>query len=152
MNQQNRSDSVPNVAVNGVKLTADQSRLLQQQRGGPTYVNNTNSHASASDPNKSIGRYRSRSSERANKDNFIYRDHRPTDENWNIEAEKVLMGSFIGSGAYGKGKYPMQFSLVAQFQPISVFIFHSVPCPLAWSSRRQNPKSQNTESRTLAIL
>lgn len=116
MNQQNRSDSAPNVAVNGVKLTTDQSRLLQQQRGGPTYANNNNnSQASPSDPNKSIGRYRSRSSERANKDNFIYRDHRPTDENWNIEADKVLMGSFIGSGAYGKGKYQMQSSVVAQF-------------------------------------
>lgn len=115
LNQQNRSDSAPNVAVNGVKLTADQSRLLQQQRTGPTYANNSDSQASPSDPNKSIGRFRSRSSERANKDNFIYRDHRPTDENWNIEADKVLMGSFIGSGAYGKGKYPIKSSLVSHF-------------------------------------
>lgn len=75
LNQRNRSDSVPNVAVNGAKLTAEQSRLLQQQRG-------IASQASPSDPNKSMGRYRSRSSERANKDNFIFRDQRPTDENW----------------------------------------------------------------------
>lgn len=38
LNQQDRSNSAPNVCINNVKMSADQSRLLQSAKGPTDYV------------------------------------------------------------------------------------------------------------------
>ncbi|XP_055309528.1 raf homolog serine/threonine-protein kinase Raf isoform X1 [Sitodiplosis mosellana] len=106
LNQQDRSNSAPNVCINSVKLTADQSRLLQLARGPVDFTQSSQEHshstqASPTNTLKHVKRQRARSADESNKNLLSPREQKPTDENWNIQAEEILMGPRIGSGSFG---------------------------------------------------
>lgn len=109
LNQQDRSNSAPNVCINSVRLTADQSRLLQLARGPIDFVSKINnkiiskisleryffsfqtqstqehSHSTQASPTntlKHVKRQRARSADESNKNLLSPREQKPTDENW----------------------------------------------------------------------
>lgn len=108
LNQQDRSNSAPNVCINSVKLTADQSRLLQLARGPIDFVsqidskdfkitinlnvfffqtqsNQEHSHSTQASPTntlKHVKRQRARSADESSKNLLSPREQKPTDENW----------------------------------------------------------------------
>lgn len=110
LNQQDRSNSAPNVCINNVRLTADQCRLLQSARVPPDYVrwinhwflakamtkpnslffthqnklNQEHSHSTQASPTNTMRhvRQRARSADEGNKNLLVPREQKPTDENW----------------------------------------------------------------------
>lgn len=110
LNQQDRSNSAPNVCINSVKLNDPQRGVLQQPRGPiqTLFQNQTNqehSHSTQASPTntmKHIKRQRARSADESNKNLLSPRgEQKSTDENWNIQAEEILIGPRIGSGSFG---------------------------------------------------
>lgn len=118
LNQQDRSNSAPNVCINSVgkPLTSDQQKSLQQNQRviGSSVLNreflfqaqtnqehSQSTQASPTNTLKHMKRQRARSADESNKNLLSPRDTKTTDENWNIQAEEILIGQRIGSGSFG---------------------------------------------------
>ncbi|XP_014089725.2 raf homolog serine/threonine-protein kinase Raf [Bactrocera oleae] len=102
ISQQDRSNSAPNVCINR-PLTEAQRCLVQNhvplQHHGNDHPNST--QASPTGTLKTIKRQRARSADESNKNLLSPRDGKGSEENWNIQAEEILIGPRIGSGSFG---------------------------------------------------
>ncbi|KAM7350238.1 serine/threonine kinase raf oncogene isoform 2-T2 [Cochliomyia hominivorax] len=103
ISQQDRSNSAPNVCFNNIKpLTEAQCKLIQAH--GPLQHSGDHSNSTQASPTstlKHIKRERARSADESNKNLLSSRDNRTSEENWNIQAEEILIGPRIGSGSFG---------------------------------------------------
>ncbi|XP_023175217.1 raf homolog serine/threonine-protein kinase Raf isoform X2 [Drosophila hydei] len=93
ISQDDRSNSAPNVCINSIRpLTNDTQRSLIMQARPPL----------PSSPTSTLkhNRPRARSADESNK-NLLSRDAKNSEENWNIQAEEILIGPRIGSGSFG---------------------------------------------------
>lgn len=104
LNQHDRSNSAPNVCINSVKPLSEHQRILAQSRGPLQAQNNEHSHSTQASPTntlKHVKRQRAKSADESNKNLLSPRDPKTSDENWNIQAEEILIGPRIGSGSFG---------------------------------------------------
>lgn len=96
ISQQDRSNSAPNVCIIIRPLTDAQRTLASQVRGPLQVVD-----ASPTNTLKHVKRARARSADESNKNLLSPRDSKSSEENWNIQAEEILIGPRIGSGSFG---------------------------------------------------
>lgn len=91
LNQQDRSNSAPNVCTNSVKPLSDHQKLTSQIRGPLQFVsfqnqsNQEHPHSTQASPTntlKHIRRQRARSADESNKNLLSPREQKSTDENW----------------------------------------------------------------------
>ncbi|XP_058838071.1 raf homolog serine/threonine-protein kinase Raf-like [Topomyia yanbarensis] len=106
LNQQDRSNSAPNVCINNVMkpLFGADSRALINCRPLQAQVNQEHSHSTQASPTNTLKhskRPRARSADESNKNLLSPRDSKQSEENWNIQAEEILIGQRIGSGSFG---------------------------------------------------
>ncbi|XP_055695031.1 raf homolog serine/threonine-protein kinase Raf isoform X1 [Lutzomyia longipalpis] len=105
LNQQDRSNSAPNVCINSVKTLSEHQRMLAQQARGALQnqgqEHSQSTQASPTNTLKHMKRPRARSADESNKNLLSPRDPKPTEENWNIQAVEILIGRRIGSGSFG---------------------------------------------------
>ncbi|XP_058458884.1 raf homolog serine/threonine-protein kinase Raf isoform X2 [Malaya genurostris] len=106
LNQQDRSNSAPNVCINSVMkpLFGVDNRALINCRPLQAQVNQEHSHSTQASPTNTLKhskRPRARSADESNKNLLSPRDSRQSEENWNIQAEEILIGQRIGSGSFG---------------------------------------------------
>ncbi|XP_055903678.1 raf homolog serine/threonine-protein kinase Raf isoform X3 [Eupeodes corollae] len=97
ISQQDRSNSAPNVCINNIRPLTDAQRTLASQARGPLQVVD----ASPTSTLKHVKRARARSADESNKNLLSPRDSKGSEENWNIQAEEILIGPRIGSGSFG---------------------------------------------------
>ncbi|XP_050092716.1 raf homolog serine/threonine-protein kinase Raf isoform X1 [Anopheles aquasalis] len=106
LNQQDRSNSAPNVCINNVikPFFGMDSRNLISNRPLQAQTNQEHSHSTQASPTNTLNhnkRPRARSADESNKNLLSPRDPKQSDENWNIQAEEILIGQRIGSGSFG---------------------------------------------------
>uniref|UniRef100_A0A336L0X1 non-specific serine/threonine protein kinase n=1 Tax=Culicoides sonorensis TaxID=179676 RepID=A0A336L0X1_CULSO len=106
LNSQDRSNSAPNVCINNVLKppTASDHKILQSIKPFQTQSNQEHSHSTQASPTntlKHVKRQRARSADESNKNLLSPRENKQSDENWNIQAEEILIGPRIGSGSFG---------------------------------------------------
>uniref|UniRef100_A0A2M4BFX8 non-specific serine/threonine protein kinase n=1 Tax=Anopheles marajoara TaxID=58244 RepID=A0A2M4BFX8_9DIPT len=106
LNQQDRSNSAPNVCINNVikPFFGMDSRNLISNRPLQAQTNQEHSHSTQASPTNTLNhskRPRARSADESNKNLLSPRDAKQSDENWNIQAEEILIGQRIGSGSFG---------------------------------------------------
>ncbi|XP_073827964.1 serine/threonine kinase raf oncogene [Musca autumnalis] len=101
ISQQDRSNSAPNVCYNNIKpLTEAQCKLIQAHATLQNVGDHSNStQASPTSTLKHVKRERARSADESNKN--LLSSNRSSEENWNIQAEEILIGPRIGSGSFG---------------------------------------------------
>ncbi|XP_023175218.1 raf homolog serine/threonine-protein kinase Raf isoform X3 [Drosophila hydei] len=104
ISQDDRSNSAPNVCINSIRpLTNDTQRsLIMQARPPLPHPCTDHSNSTQSSPTSTLkhNRPRARSADESNK-NLLSRDAKNSEENWNIQAEEILIGPRIGSGSFG---------------------------------------------------
>ncbi|XP_017871067.1 PREDICTED: raf homolog serine/threonine-protein kinase phl isoform X1 [Drosophila arizonae] len=104
ISQDDRSNSAPNVCINSIRpLTNDTQRsLIMQARPPLPHPCTDHSNSTQSSPTSTLkhNRPRARSADESNK-NLLSRDAKSSEENWNIQAEEILIGPRIGSGSFG---------------------------------------------------
>ncbi|XP_035793099.1 raf homolog serine/threonine-protein kinase Raf-like isoform X2 [Anopheles albimanus] len=106
LNQQDRSNSAPNVCINNVikPFFGMESRNLISNPPLQAQTNQEHSHSTQASPTNTLNhnkRPRARSADESNKNLLSPRDPKQSDENWNIQAEEILIGQRIGSGSFG---------------------------------------------------
>ncbi len=111
LNAQDRSNSAPNVCVNNVLkpiTNSEQKVLMNAKSPAPlvsSYPNQEHSHSTQASPTNTLKhvkkRQRARSADESNKNLLSPRDQIQTIEDWNIDADEILMGPRIGSGSFG---------------------------------------------------
>ncbi|XP_055529875.1 raf homolog serine/threonine-protein kinase Raf [Wyeomyia smithii] len=106
LNQQDRSNSAPNVCINNVMkpLFGVDNRALINCRPLQAQPNQEHSHSTQASPTNTLKhskRPRARSADESNKNLLSPRDSKQSEENWNIQAEEILIGQRIGSGSFG---------------------------------------------------
>ncbi|XP_058054827.1 raf homolog serine/threonine-protein kinase Raf [Anopheles bellator] len=106
LNQQDRSNSAPNVCINNVMkpFFGTEGRNVINNRPLQAQTNQEHSHSTQASPTNTLNhskRPRARSADESNKNLLSPRDSKQSDENWNIQAEEILIGQRIGSGSFG---------------------------------------------------
>ncbi|XP_052861890.1 raf homolog serine/threonine-protein kinase Raf [Anopheles cruzii] len=106
LNQQDRSNSAPNVCINSVMkpFFGTEGRNVITNRPLQAQTNQEHSHSTQASPTNTLNhskRPRARSADESNKNLLSPRDSKQSDENWNIQAEEILIGQRIGSGSFG---------------------------------------------------
>ncbi|XP_067635370.1 raf homolog serine/threonine-protein kinase Raf [Eurosta solidaginis] len=104
ISQQDRSNSAPNVCINNIRPITETQRSLMQNRGPIQHPCSDHSNSTQASPTgtlKTIKRQRARSADESNKNLLSPRDAKGSEENWNIQAEEILIGPRIGSGSFG---------------------------------------------------
>ncbi|XP_037932532.1 raf homolog serine/threonine-protein kinase Raf-like [Teleopsis dalmanni] len=104
ISQQDRSNSAPNVCINNLRPLTDAQRQLVQTHGPLRQPCNDHSNSTQASPTstlKHVKRQRARSADESNKNLLSPRDAKGSEENWNIQAEEILIGPRIGSGSFG---------------------------------------------------
>lgn len=106
LNQQDRSNSAPNVCINNVikPFFGADNRTIISNRPLQAQTNQEHSHSTQASPTNTLNhskRPRARSADESNKNLLSPRDSKQSDENWNIQAEEILIGQRIGSGSFG---------------------------------------------------
>uniref|UniRef100_A0A182IN34 non-specific serine/threonine protein kinase n=1 Tax=Anopheles atroparvus TaxID=41427 RepID=A0A182IN34_ANOAO len=106
LNQQDRSNSAPNVCINNVikPFFGADNRPVISNRPLQAQANPEHSHSTQASPTNTLNhskRPRARSADESNKNLLSPRDSKQSDENWNIQAEEILIGQRIGSGSFG---------------------------------------------------
>ncbi|XP_062559836.1 raf homolog serine/threonine-protein kinase Raf isoform X4 [Armigeres subalbatus] len=108
LNQQDRSNSAPNVCINSVMKplfgTVDNRPLINCRPLQVAQANQEHSHSTQASPTNTLKhskRPRARSADESNKNLLSPRDSKQSEENWNIQAEEILIGQRIGSGSFG---------------------------------------------------
>ncbi|XP_035912779.1 raf homolog serine/threonine-protein kinase Raf [Anopheles stephensi] len=106
LNQHDRSNSAPNVCINNVikPFFGGESRNVISNRPLQAQANQEHSHSTQASPTNTLNhskRPRARSADESNKNLLSPRDSKQSDENWNIQAEEILIGQRIGSGSFG---------------------------------------------------
>ncbi|XP_055375555.1 raf homolog serine/threonine-protein kinase Raf [Condylostylus longicornis] len=105
ISQHDRSNSAPNVCMYIVKpLSAEAQRTLMQTKVPFQEQNSEHSHSTQASPTNTLKhpkRQRARSADESNKNLLTPRDSKLSEENWNIQAEEILIGPRIGSGSFG---------------------------------------------------
>lgn len=106
LNQQDRSNSAPNVCINNVikPFIGADNRTIISNRPLQAQTNQEHSHSTQASPTNTLNhskRPRARSADESNKNLLSPRDSKQSDENWNIQAEEILIGQRIGSGSFG---------------------------------------------------
>ncbi|XP_016939378.1 raf homolog serine/threonine-protein kinase Raf isoform X2 [Drosophila suzukii] len=104
ISQDDRSNSAPNVCINNIRsVTSEVQRsLIMQARPPLPYPCTDHSNSTQASPTSTLkhNRPRARSADESNK-NLLSRDGKSSEENWNIQAEEILIGPRIGSGSFG---------------------------------------------------
>lgn len=104
ISQDDRSNSAPNVCINNIRplTTETQRSLIMQARPPLPHTCTDHSNSTQSSPTSTLkhNRPRARSADESNK-NLLSRDAKNSEENWNIQAEEILIGPLIGSGSFG---------------------------------------------------
>ncbi|XP_034107689.1 raf homolog serine/threonine-protein kinase Raf [Drosophila nasuta] len=103
ISQDDRSNSAPNVCINSIRpITTESQRSLMQARPPLPHPCTDHSNSTQSSPTSTMkhNRPRARSADESNK-NLLSRDAKNSEENWNIQAEEILIGPLIGSGSFG---------------------------------------------------
>ncbi|XP_034489926.1 raf homolog serine/threonine-protein kinase Raf isoform X3 [Drosophila innubila] len=104
ISQDDRSNSAPNVCINNIRplTTETQRSLIMQARPPLPHPCTDHSNSTQSSPTSTLkhNRPRARSADESNK-NLLSRDAKNSEENWNIQAEEILIGPLIGSGSFG---------------------------------------------------
>ncbi|KAM8720779.1 hypothetical protein ACLKA7_006768 [Drosophila subpalustris] len=104
ISQDDRSNSAPNVCINNIRplTTETQRSLIMQARPPLPHPITDHSNSTQSSPTSTLkhNRPRARSADESNK-NLLSRDAKNSEENWNIQAEEILIGPLIGSGSFG---------------------------------------------------
>ncbi|XP_032594254.1 raf homolog serine/threonine-protein kinase Raf isoform X2 [Drosophila grimshawi] len=104
ISQDDRSNSAPNVCINSIRplTTETQRSLIMQARPPLPYPCTDHANSTQSSPTSTLkhNRPRARSADESNK-NLLSRDAKNSEENWNIQAEEILIGPRIGSGSFG---------------------------------------------------
>ncbi|XP_064554950.1 raf homolog serine/threonine-protein kinase Raf [Drosophila montana] len=104
ISQDDRSNSAPNVCINSIRplTTETQRSLIMQARPPLPHPCTDHSNSTQSSPTSTLkhNRPRARSADESNK-NLLSRDAKNSEENWNIQAEEILIGPRIGSGSFG---------------------------------------------------
>ncbi|XP_052565005.1 raf homolog serine/threonine-protein kinase Raf isoform X3 [Culex pipiens pallens] len=108
LNPQDRSNSAPNVCINNVNMKPlfglDAGRPLLNRGPLQAQSNQEHSHSTQASPTNTLKhskRPRARSADESNKNLLSPRDPKQSEENWNIQAEEILIGQRIGSGSFG---------------------------------------------------
>uniref|UniRef100_A0A182QWW8 non-specific serine/threonine protein kinase n=1 Tax=Anopheles farauti TaxID=69004 RepID=A0A182QWW8_9DIPT len=106
LNQHDRSNSAPNVCINNVikPFFGADNRHVISNRPLQAQTNQEHSHSTQASPTNTLNhskRPRARSADESNKNLLSPRDSKQSDENWNIQAEEILIGQRIGSGSFG---------------------------------------------------
>ncbi|XP_062698196.1 raf homolog serine/threonine-protein kinase Raf isoform X3 [Aedes albopictus] len=108
LNQQDRSNSAPNVCINSVMKplfgAVDNRPLINCRPLQVAQANQEHSHSTQASPTNTLKhskRPRARSADESNKNLLSPRDSKQSEENWNIQAEEILIGQRIGSGSFG---------------------------------------------------
>ncbi|XP_017494940.1 PREDICTED: raf homolog serine/threonine-protein kinase phl [Rhagoletis zephyria] len=104
ISQQDRSNSAPNVCINNIRPLTEAQRSLVQNHGPLQHPSSDHSNSTQASPTgtlKTIKRQRARSADESNKNLLSPRDGKGSEENWNIQAEEILIGPRIGSGSFG---------------------------------------------------
>ncbi|XP_055626022.1 raf homolog serine/threonine-protein kinase Raf [Toxorhynchites rutilus septentrionalis] len=107
LNQHDRSNSAPNVCINNVMkplFGADNRTLINCRPLQVAQSNQEHSHSTQASPTNTLRhskRPRARSADESNKNLLSPRDPKQSEENWNIQAEEILIGQRIGSGSFG---------------------------------------------------
>uniref|UniRef100_A0A182ML59 non-specific serine/threonine protein kinase n=1 Tax=Anopheles culicifacies TaxID=139723 RepID=A0A182ML59_9DIPT len=106
LNQHDRSNSAPNVCINNVikPFFGGENRPVISNRPLQAQANQEHSHSTQASPTNTLNhskRPRARSADESNKNLLSPRDSKQSDENWNIQAEEILIGQRIGSGSFG---------------------------------------------------
>ncbi|XP_065092933.1 raf homolog serine/threonine-protein kinase Raf isoform X2 [Ochlerotatus camptorhynchus] len=107
LNQQDRSNSAPNVCINSVMkplFGGADNRTLINCRPLQIQSNQEHSHSTQASPTNTLKhskRPRAKSADESNKNLLSPRDSKQSEENWNIQAEEILIGQRIGSGSFG---------------------------------------------------
>ncbi|XP_050074007.1 raf homolog serine/threonine-protein kinase Raf isoform X2 [Anopheles maculipalpis] len=106
LNQHDRSNSAPNVCINNVikPFFGGENRHVISNRPLQAQTNQEHSHSTQASPTNTLNhskRPRARSADESNKNLLSPRDTKQSDENWNIQAEEILIGQRIGSGSFG---------------------------------------------------
>ncbi|XP_052895975.1 raf homolog serine/threonine-protein kinase Raf [Anopheles moucheti] len=106
LNQHDRSNSAPNVCINNVikPFFGAENRHVISNRPLQAQTNQEHSHSTQASPTNTLNhskRPRARSADESNKNLLSPRDSKQSDENWNIQAEEILIGQRIGSGSFG---------------------------------------------------
>ncbi|XP_054727137.1 raf homolog serine/threonine-protein kinase Raf [Anastrepha obliqua] len=104
ISQQDRSNSAPNVCINNIRPLTEAQRSLVQNHGPLQHPGSDHSNSTQASPTgtlKTMKRQRARSADESNKNLLSPRDGKGSEENWNIQAEEILIGPRIGSGSFG---------------------------------------------------
>uniref|UniRef100_A0A1Q3F2X7 non-specific serine/threonine protein kinase n=1 Tax=Culex tarsalis TaxID=7177 RepID=A0A1Q3F2X7_CULTA len=108
LNPQDRSNSAPNVCINNVIMKPlfgmETARPLLNRGPLQAQANQEHSHSTQASPTNTLKhskRPRARSADESNKNLLSPRDPKQSEENWNIQAEEILIGQRIGSGSFG---------------------------------------------------
>uniref|UniRef100_A0A1Q3F2R8 non-specific serine/threonine protein kinase n=1 Tax=Culex tarsalis TaxID=7177 RepID=A0A1Q3F2R8_CULTA len=108
LNPQDRSNSAPNVCINNVIMKPlfgmETARPLLNRGPLQAQSNQEHSHSTQASPTNTLKhskRPRARSADESNKNLLSPRDPKQSEENWNIQAEEILIGQRIGSGSFG---------------------------------------------------
>ncbi|KAH8289258.1 hypothetical protein KR054_002424 [Drosophila jambulina] len=104
ISQDDRSNSAPNVCINNIRSVPSdvQRSLIMQARPPLPHPCTDHSNSTQASPTSTLkhNRPRARSADESNK-NLLSRDAKSSEENWNIQAEEILIGPRIGSGSFG---------------------------------------------------
>ncbi|XP_017036489.1 raf homolog serine/threonine-protein kinase Raf isoform X2 [Drosophila kikkawai] len=104
ISQDDRSNSAPNVCINNIRTVPSdvQRSLIMQARPPLPHPCTDHSNSTQASPTSTLkhNRPRARSADESNK-NLLSRDAKSSEENWNIQAEEILIGPRIGSGSFG---------------------------------------------------
>ncbi|XP_068159055.1 LOW QUALITY PROTEIN: raf homolog serine/threonine-protein kinase Raf [Drosophila tropicalis] len=106
ISQDDRSNSAPNVCINNINrsMTSEVQRslIMQSRPPLPHPCTDHSSNSTQASPTSTLkhNRPRARSADESNK-NLLSRDAKSSEENWNIQAEEILIGPRIGSGSFG---------------------------------------------------
>ncbi|XP_030382410.1 raf homolog serine/threonine-protein kinase Raf [Scaptodrosophila lebanonensis] len=104
ISQDDRSNSAPNVCINHTRsVPTETQRNLMQARPPLPHPGTDHSNSTQASPTSTLkhNRPRARSADESNKNLLSSRDNKSSEENWNIQAEEILIGPRIGSGSFG---------------------------------------------------